>query len=204
MKKNKINQIKNIIFATMFLILTIVLVTNMTANRAIASNTTLSSYEKDLIKKYGWGGNHVKRWPDGIVYVYNQTEYNGLSEIIKEINRIIGGNTIFQLSKDKKESNVIFQTSAFLEYASMSEWRWDGYRLKEWKVLIDPQSIRRYRDTYRDKLFLSIFLKIAGFNVNEYIDWWDLKFIFIDKEVRDMLKALYKVPPGYNLLTGKN
>ena len=72
-----------------------------------ASSDELTDSEKSLIKKFGYGENYVKRWPDGIVYVYNGTTYKGLPKIIKTIYQIIGDKTIFQLSKDKKTSNVV-------------------------------------------------------------------------------------------------
>jgi hypothetical protein len=71
-------------------------------DKALASDSLLISSEKYLIKKYGLGeGDYVERWPDGIIYVYNGTTYNGLPNIIKKINQIIGNKTIFQLSNDK-------------------------------------------------------------------------------------------------------
>ena len=63
----------------------------------------LTDSEKSLIKKFGYGENYVKRWPDGIIYGYNGTTYKGLPKIIKTINQIIGEKIIFQLSKDKKQ-----------------------------------------------------------------------------------------------------
>jgi hypothetical protein len=36
--------------------------------------------------------------------------------------------------------------------------------------------------------------------IKKYGKWWEFS---IDKNVKKMLKALYKVPPGYNLLTGE-
>jgi len=72
-----------------------------------ASSEELSDSEKSLIKKFGYGENYVKRWPDGIIYVYNGTTYKGLPKIIKTINQIIGDKTIFQLSNDKEISQVL-------------------------------------------------------------------------------------------------
>jgi tetratricopeptide (TPR) repeat protein len=58
--------------------------------------------------------------------------------------------------------------------------------------------------TYKDELFLAAFTEIAGFNYHadkkKYGDWWNFS---IDTDIKIMLKALYKVPSGYNLVTGK-
>jgi hypothetical protein len=168
-------------------------------DKALASDSLLTSSEKYLIKKYGLGeGDYVERWPDGIIYVYNGTTYNGLPNIIKKINQIIGGKTIFQLSNDKEISKVVFKSYASIKYGAESEWSWDGHSLKKWVISIDN------KHTQRDKLFLAHFIEVAGFNYRadekKYGEWWEFS---IDINVEKMLKALYKVPPGYNLSTGK-
>ncbi len=166
-----------------------------------ASSGELTDSEKSLIKKFGYGGDYVKRWPDGIVYVYNGTRYKGLPGIIKQINEIIGDKTSFQLSKDKETSNVVFESYASNKYAAEYKWSWKGYNLEKWAISL---SNKHTHGSKTEKFFLSMFTQIAGFNykVNEkkYGKWWEFS---IDKNIKKMLKALYKVPPGYNLLTGE-
>jgi len=166
-----------------------------------ASTDELTDSEKSLIKKFGYGENYVKRWPDGIVYVYNGTTYKGLPKIIKTINQIIGEKTIFQLSKDKKISKVVFESYASNKYAAESKWSWKGYNLEKWVTLLSNKYVH---DSKNNKFFLSIFTQIAGFNFKadekKYGKWWEFS---IDRNVKKMLKALYKVSPGYNLLTGE-
>ena len=166
-----------------------------------ASSNELTDSEKSLIKKFGYGGDYVKRWPDGIVYVYNGTIYKGLPRIIKQINQIIGNKTIFQLSNDKKTSKVVFESYASNKYAAESKWSWKGYNLERWLISL---SNKYTHGSNTEKFFLSKFTQIAGFNYQadkkKYGKWWEFS---IDKNVKKMLKALYKVPPGYNLLTEK-
>jgi len=170
-------------------------------DRALASDSLLTSSEKRLIKKYGWGGDYVVRWPDGIVYVYNGTTYKGLPKIIKKINQIIGNKTVFQLSDNKEISKVVFKTYASLKYSAQTDWGQDGHSLKKWVISLSNKYLH---DSKNDKLFLLLFTQIAGFNYKadkkKYGEWWEFA---IDRNVENMLKALYKVPPGYNLLTGK-
>jgi hypothetical protein len=173
-----------------------------TEDKALASDSLLTSTEKYLIKKYGWGeGDYVERWPNGIVYVYNGTTYKGLPKIIKKINQIIGDKTVFQLSDNKEISKVLFKSYASLKYSSESDWSWDGHILKKWVISLSNKYLH---DSKNDKLFLLIFTQIAGFNYKadekRYGEWWEFS---IDRNVEKMLKALYKVPPGYNLSTGK-
>jgi len=165
------------------------------------SSDELTDSEKSLIKKFGYGENYVKRWPDGIVYVYNGTMYKGLPRIIKQINQIIENKTIFQLSDDKEISKVVFETFASNKFTAEYSWDWKGYFLDKWVISVSKQVTS---DRKTEKFFLSIFTQIAGFNYKadekKYGEWWEFS---IDKNVKKMLKALYKVPPGYNLLTGK-
>ena len=186
---------KRIITLLVLLILLEIVFCVSMEDRALASDSLLSSTEKYLIKKYGFGeGDYVRRWPDGIIYVYNGTTYKGLPNIIKKINQIIGGKTIFQLSNDKETSQVVFKSYASIKYAAESEWSWDGYSLKKWVISISNKF------THRDKLFLSEFIKVAGFNYQAdkkyYGEWWEFS---ININVEKMLKALYKVPPGYKI-----
>ena len=166
-----------------------------------ASSDELSDSEKSLIRKFGYGGDYIKRWPDGIVYVYNGTMYKGLPSIIKQINRIIGNKTIFQLSKDKEISKVVFESYASNKFTAEYNWHWKGYFLDKWVISVSNK-VTNNRKT--EKFFLSIFSQIAGFNYKadekKYGEWWEFS---IDKNVKKMLKALYKVPSGYNLLTGE-
>ncbi len=166
-----------------------------------ASSDELTDSEKSLIKKFGYGENYVKRWPDGIVYVYNGTTYKGLPKIIKIINQIIGDKTIFQLSNNKETSKVVFESYVSNKYAAEHKWSWKGHNLEKWVISLSNKYVH---DSKNNKFFLSTFTRIAGFNFKadkkKYGEWWEFS---IDKNVKKMLKALYKVPPGYNLLTGK-
>jgi len=126
-----------------------------------ASSDKLSDSEKSLIKKFGYGGDYVKRWPDGIVYVYNGTTYKGLPRIIKTINQIIGNKTIFQLSNDKEISKVVFESCAFNKYAAEYKWSWKGHNLEKWVISL---SNKHTHDSKTEKFFLSMFTQIAGFN----------------------------------------
>ena len=166
-----------------------------------ASSDELTDSEISLIKKFGYGENYVKRWPDGIVYVYNGTTYKGLPKIIKTINQIIENKTIFKLSNDKKTSKVVFESYVSNKYAAEYNWNWKGYNLEKWVISLSNKYIH---DSKNNQFFLSMFTLIAGFNYQadkkKYGEWWEFS---IDRNVKKMLKALYKVPPGYNLLTGE-
>ena len=126
-----------------------------------ASSDELTDSEKSLIKKFGYGENYVKRWPDGIVYVYNGTTYKSLPRIIKQINQIIGNKTIFQLSNDKEISKVVIESYASNKYAAEYNWNWKGYNLEKWVISL---SNKYTHGSQTEKFFLSMFTQIAGFN----------------------------------------
>jgi len=149
----------------------------------------LTDSEKSLIKKFGYGENYVKRWPDGIVYVYNGTTYKGLPKIIKTINQIIGDKTIFQLNNDKKTSQVVIESYVSSKYAAEYKWSWKGYNLEKWVISLSNKYVH---DSKNNSFFLAMFTRIAGFNFKadkkKYGEWWEFS---IDRNVKKMLKALY-------------
>jgi len=162
------------------------------------SSDELTDSKKSLIKKFGYGGNYVKRWPDGYVDVYNGTTFKGMKRLIDKFNLLTGGKVIFRLSDNKEESQVIFQPYAKLKYSSHSKFFYDGYEFTKWQIQIN----RKY--TRKEGLFLMRFTEIAGFNLWVYEDVYEKWTKFkIDRTIEKMLKALYKVPLGYNLLTEK-
>jgi len=66
---------KKYLFYSLVFILAVFLMVNY-SYCLLSGNTSsdeLTDSEKSLIKKFGYGENYVKRWPDGIVYVYNGT-----------------------------------------------------------------------------------------------------------------------------------
>jgi hypothetical protein len=128
------------------------------------SSNDLTDSEKALIIKFGYGENYVKRWPDGIVYVYNGTMYKGLPKIIKQMNQIISNKTIFELSDDKEISKVVFESYVSNQFTAEYSWYWKGYFLDKWAISVSNQ-VTHHSKT--EKFFLSMFVQIAGFNYNE-------------------------------------
>jgi len=194
---------KKKLFYSLVFILVVFLVVNYSycVLSGNASSDELTDSEKSLIKKFGYGENYVRRWPDGIVYVYNGTIYKGLPRIIKQINKIIGNKTIFQLSNDKEISNVVFESYASNKYAAEYKLSWKGHNLEKWVISLSNKYTHGGKT---EKFFLLTFTLIAGFNYKadkkKYGEWWEFS---IDRNVKKMLKALYKVPPGYDLLNGE-
>lgn len=166
-----------------------------------AAASILTDSEKSLVKKFGYGGDYVTRRPDGYIDVYNGTTFKGMKRLIDKFNLLTGGKVIFRLSDNKKESQVIFQSYANVKYVGEFEYFYcDGYKFKKCQIQINNKYTRK------DRLFLFIFTQVAGYNLkvdrDKYgkggIGWTKFK---IDKTIEKMLKALYKVPPGYNLKT---
>ena len=168
-----------------------------------ASSNVLTDSEKSLIKKFGYGGDYVMRWADGYVDVYNGTSFKGMKRLIDKLNLLTGEKVIFRLSDNKEESQIVFQSYANVKYAGGLEYFYfDGYKFKKCQIQIN------HKYTRKERLFLFMFTQVVGYNIKADRDkyekggtgWTKFK---IDKTIEKMLRALYKVPPGYNLLTEK-
>jgi len=194
---------KKLVYSLVFILVVFLMVNYSYC--VLSGNTSLDELtdsERSLIKKFGYGGDYVMRWPDGYVDVYNGTLFKGMQQIIDQFNLFTGGKVVFRLSDNEKESQIIFQSYANLKYAGDFKFFYSGYNFGKWLVQINNEYTRK------DRLFLFMFTQIAGYNLkadkDKYrkggIGWERFK---IDKKIEKMLKALYKVPPGYNLLTEK-
>jgi hypothetical protein len=117
-----------------------------------------------------------------------------MKRLIDKFNLLTGGKVIFRLSDNKEKSQVIFQSYANLNYAGNHKFYSDGYKFKKCQVQINNKYTRK------ERLYLFMFTGVAGFKLKGGKGWTKFK---IDQKIEKMLKALYKVPPGYNLLTEK-
>lgn len=167
--------------------------------------------EIELIGKWGFGGDYiVRRWPDGHVDVYDETNYTRIQDVIQEWNAAIGGTVIFHLSNDSnspvkvKFDPDISQDLAGQYFVYCSDDNYEFYRA-------DVNIQKNYLDSLdldtKYCLYLWLFSGVAGFNIqadvdpNPYREWWN--FSMIPDDIKTMLRGLYKVPCGYNLLDKK-
>ena len=193
---------RKILISRLVFLLVVFLMLNYCVLSGNSVASILTDSEKSLIKEFGYGGDYVMRWPDGYIDVYNGTSYNGMKKLLDKFNQITEGKVIFRLSDNEKESQIIFQSYANLKYAGDFKFYYSGYNFEKWLVQINNEYTRK------DRLFLFMFTQIAGYNLkadkDKYrkggIGWERFK---IDQKIEKMLKALYKVPPGYILLTEK-
>lgn len=164
----------------------------------------LTYQERELIRQFGWGHNHTIRWPDGYVAVYDSTNFSGMQKVINEWNKVIGGKVIFYLSYNSQSPVKIsynYQLSRKnLCYHIDTHWR--NYQLYAAEIQINPESqvCGFPRNLYA--AYLHSFSGVVGFNIWQGTtikqeDWQD--FTQISEIIERMLKALYKVPPGYDL-----
>lgn len=166
----------------------------------------LTPQEIELIRKWGYGGDYVVRWPNGYVDVYDATNYSRMQEIINKWNLSIDGPIILRLSSNPNSpAKVIFDLNIGQEgycWTANNQWSND-YNFSEVMIKINPdESYCGYPNTTYSA-YLCAFNAVAGFNYWAEIDptpfesWTN--FNTIPDTIKAMVHALYKVPPGYYL-----
>lgn len=168
----------------------------------------LTHEEKELIRRFGWGGNRTIRWPDGYVEVYDATNFSRMHEVLNQWNAVIGGKIIFYLSNNP-QSPVKVTCNPELRKENLCghiDTHWRSYRLYGAEITINPDSSFCGFPENSYALYLHLFSGVAGFNAwkgdtIDREDWQD--FTLISEIMQTMIKALYKVPPGYDLNKGQ-
>ncbi|MBA7516187.1 hypothetical protein ES705_08233 [subsurface metagenome] len=172
---------------------------------------SLTPEEIELMGKWGFGGDYiVRRWPDGDVNVYDETNYTRIQDVIQEWNTAIGGPIVFRLSSDPnspvkvKFDPDLSQDLAGQYFVYCSD---DNYEFYRADVNIQKNYLDSLNSDTKYCLHLWLFSGAAGFNIqadvdpNPYREWWN--FSMIPDDIKTMLRGLYKVPCGYNLLNKK-
>jgi hypothetical protein len=168
----------------------------------------LASEEIELIRKWGFGGDYVVRWPNGYVDVYDETNYSNINEIIDEWNSVIGGPVIFRLSNNYNSPvKLVFDES--LEWEDLcGDAQFDfgeDYAFTNITIMINPKSECL---SISHPLYLFLFNCPAGFNAWAEVspcpfETWS-NFYTISDTIKTMVHALHKVPPGYYLGEGRS
>ena len=179
------------------------------AGQSISTTPSLTSEEIELIREYGYDNEYSVRWPDGYVDVYDATNYSQMQKVLNEWNPAIGGPVVFRLSNNPNSPVKVYFKS-MSEYCGGRVVNWDeeDYTLSTIDVQISNNaSSCGYPDsTY--SLYLFEFKNVAGFAgwttkdvnptiITPYEEWTN--FTEINDTMKKMVKALYKVPPGYYL-----
>jgi len=166
----------------------------------------LTPEEIELIRKWGYGGNYVARWPDGYVDVYDATNYSRMQEVLNQWNAAIGGPVILRLSSNPNSPvKVIFDSNLELEnYCGNDDVIWgDNYAFSEVTLKVNPSESCCGSYNIKYCLYLIMFNAAVGFNYGAEVsptpfeDWSN--FNTIPDIIKTMLRALHRVPPGYYL-----
>jgi len=171
----------------------------------ISENPELTSEEIALIRKWGYGGDYVVRWPNGYVDVYDATGYSQMQEVLNQWNIVIGGPVVFRLSSNPNSPvKIIFNPD--MSYCGLEDVQWgDDYVFSEVIIEISPNeyTCETYNPNTKYCLYLIMFNAVVGFNYwteidpSPFEDWSN--FNTIPDTIKTMVHALYKVPPGYCL-----
>lgn len=167
----------------------------------------------DLLITYGYGKNNIIRWPDGVVEVYDSTNYPGIdvSQALAQWNTITGGKTTFILSGNTSSPVKIFYDAAAVTAKGTGVWGyaavyWSNYTIVRADVRILPEG---YWYGYYIKpeycLYLHELGHVVGFSGHTsdggVMDPTPRNTIITDT-VRTVISGLYSFPPGYALTKG--
>jgi len=175
----------------------------------ISENPELTSEEISLIRKWGYGGDYVVRWPNGNGYVdvYDATNYSQMQKVLNQWNAVIGGPVSLRLSSNPNSPvKVIFDSYIGQEgyCLKVNNQLSNDYTFSEVMIKINPdESYCGYPNTTYSA-YLCAFNAVAGFNYwaevspTPFSEWTN--FSRIPDTIKTMVHALYKVPPGYCLI----
>jgi hypothetical protein len=171
--------------------------------QSVSTTSSLTSTEIELIRKWGFGGDYVVRWPNGYMDVYDATNYSQMQEILNQWNAVIGGPVILRLSSNPNSQVKVYYKLIF-GYCGNRDVKWsEDYTFSTIDIQISDNDSCGYPST-KYALYLFMFKNVAGFKGwttkgedVPYEEWTN--FTEINGTMKKMVKALYKVPPGYYL-----
>ena len=171
----------------------------------VAEKLPLLTYEeKELIGRFGWGGNRTIRWPNGYVEVYDATNFSKMQEVLDQWNEVLDEKVIFYLSNNPQSPVKITYNSALRKENNCGhiDTHWRNYKLYGAEITINLDGYFCGYPQNSFSLYLHLFSGVAGFNAwkGEVVkkgDWQD--FTLISEAMQIMIKALYKIPAGYDL-----
>lgn len=170
----------------------------------ISENLELTPEEIELIREYGYDSKYTIRWPDGYVDVYDTTGFGQMQEVLNQWNAVIGGPVVFRLSSNPNSQVKVYYKSIF---GGCGNWdiKWnEDYTLSTIDVQISNNAFFCGYPSSKYSLYLFMFKGVAGFKgwttkgFVPYEEWTN--FTTINNTMKKMVKALYKVPPGYYLI----
>lgn len=170
----------------------------------------LTPEEIELIRKWGFGGDYVVRWPNGYVDVYDETNYYRMQEVINEWNNVIDGPVYFRLSNNPNSQVRIYYKSIPNNYCGNRIVNWDEhYTFSTIGLQIEGDPSDCGYPSTKYSLYLFMFKNAVGFKGwttkgedVPYDEWTN--FTEINNTMKKMVHALYQVPPGYYLGEGKS
>ena len=170
----------------------------------IFNQPSLTPEEIELIRKWGYGGDYVVRWPNGYVDVYDATNYSQMQEVLNQWNAVIGGPAILRLSNNPNSQVKVYYKLIF-GYCGNRDVKWnEDYTFSTIDIQISNNTASCGYPSTKYALYLFMFKNVAGFKGwttkgedVPYEEWTN--FTEINDTMKKMVKALYKVPPGYYL-----
>jgi len=164
----------------------------------------LTSQEKQLLENFGWGKDKTVRWPDKHIEVFDTTNFSRMQEVLSQWNLLLGEKVNFYLS-DNPYSPVKISYDHKLREKNLCghvDAHWKNYQLNKAEITINPDFSFCGFPEENFGLYLHLFAGVVGFDAwkgttVEKREWKE--FTLIPDIMQRMVKALYKIPTGYNL-----
>jgi hypothetical protein len=156
----------------------------------------LTAEEKALLRRYGRSEERVVRWPDGNIDVYDTTGQRELVQAaLDHWNAVIGGPVMFRLS-DNPEAPVKINLIDS-PYAARTQLYIDSS-----SQIYGATVEISLRHSQNPEIYVITIADVTGLNtlaISEDYGYIDFEEPAIRDLARRVLRAMYRVPPGYPL-----
>lgn len=160
---------------------------------------TLPLEIKHLLREYLYlnpyykESHSISRWPCGIIYVYDETKYSRIQELLNLANQLIAGPTVFRLTEkpEKAKIKIIFQEGDYLGEEKADEITGE---LLEATVYISTVEESEVYNTYFFGIMKMIFFATSVFRNPAEIEY--LKSGAIPENYKKVIYYGYRLPIG--------
>ncbi|HSV32164.1 MAG TPA: carboxypeptidase-like regulatory domain-containing protein [Atribacteraceae bacterium] len=167
----------------------------------------------DLVRRFGWGGNNVARWPNGTVGVHDSTNASWMPNILNRWNEVIAGPTTFIISNDATSPVTIIYDEGVRNFGH-GVWGVCTVWVRNWAIyrarvsILPPGNWYGWHMTPTESLYMHELGHVVGFGGHTsdggVMDAIANGSTTITSTVHRMLNTLYQLPIGHPLARHSN